>query len=79
MKRGKNNMAEYIIHNIELSQIEKDICDGLSGVTFEAKNDVEAELKAYEMLKEKLADCLSEQSFEIDFQETVELQSGMKI
>ena len=72
-------MAEYKIHNVELSQIEIDICDGLSGVTFEAKNEVEAEEKAYEILKEKLADCLSEQSFEINFDEVVETQSGTKI
>ena len=62
-------MAEYQIHSVRLSSPEEDMCEELKGETFFAKDDVDAERKAYEMLKEKLADCLSEHSFEINFDE----------
>ena len=71
-------MAEYQIHNIALSSIEVGICEELEGETFFAKDDADAELKANEMLKEKLGG-LSEESFDIDIKEVVETQSGTKI
>ena len=62
-------MIKYKIHSVELSQIEKDICADLSGETFWAKNETEAQEKAFKILKEKLDGCLSEESFNINYDE----------
>ena len=88
-------MTKYKIHSVELSSIEQGICEELKGETFEAKNKTEAWEKAHQILKERLGnmseesfnidyDKVKDEDQEAELMdkkrnETVELQSGMKI
>jgi hypothetical protein len=58
-------MSRYKIYTVELSNIEKELCDELNGETFYAKNGIEADEIAKKLLKKKLK-TFSSNMFDID-------------